>query len=174
MNIINISINKLIPYENNSRTHSTSQVNQIVASISEFGFTNPILISEEMVILAGHGRYLASKVLGSIEIPTITLKGLSESQKKAYIIADNKIAENSGWDEDLLRLELISLDDLEFDYSEIMDFKINDDLEVDNNIFEEDNNIDKEDIIKLSVECENITDKKQLKEELLSRGFKCQ
>lgn len=109
----------LIKYSNNSRTHSNEQVLQIVESIKEFGFTNPILIDEDNNIIAGHGRLMASEILNLTEVPTITLKGLTEAQKRAYIIADNSIALNSGWDEDLLQLELIALDELGFDYSNL-------------------------------------------------------
>ena len=115
MEIIYKKINGLIPYINNSRTHSEEQVNQICASINEFGFTNPILIDEKNNIIAGHGRLLASKKLGIEEVPCIVLEGLTEAQKKAYIIADNKMALNAGWDEELLKIELENLKELDFD-----------------------------------------------------------
>lgn len=105
----------LIPYINNARTHSEGQILQVVSSIKEFGFTNPILIDTDGGIIAGHGRILAAKKLKIKEVPCIILKGLTEAQKKAYIIADNKLALNSGWDEDLLRLEIEGLNDLGFD-----------------------------------------------------------
>lgn len=106
---------EIIPYVNNSRTHSDKQVAQIAASIKEFGFTNPVLIDEDGGIIAGHGRLLAAEKLGIETVPTITLKGLTESQKKAYVIADNKLALNAGWDEDLLKLEIQTLNELDFD-----------------------------------------------------------
>ena len=115
MEIVYKKVNDLIPYINNSRTHSEEQVNQIVASINEFGFTNPLLIDEKDSIIAGHGRLLASKKLGMEEVPCIVLKGLTEAQKKAYMIADNKMALNAGWDEELLKLELENLKELDFD-----------------------------------------------------------
>ena len=115
MQIVYKKVNELIPYINNSRTHSEEQVNQIVASINEFGFTNPLLIDEKDNIIAGHGRLLASKKLGMEEVPCIVLKGLTEAQKKAYIIADNKMALNAGWDEELLKIELENLKELDFD-----------------------------------------------------------
>ncbi|MDY3132353.1 MAG: DNA methyltransferase [Treponema sp.] len=115
MEIVYKKVNELIPYINNSRTHSEEQVNQIVASINEFGFTNPILIDEKDNIIAGHGRLLASKKLKMEEVPCIVLKGLTEAQKKAYIIADNKMALNAGWDEELLKIELENLKELDFD-----------------------------------------------------------
>ena len=115
MEIIYKKVQDLIPYVNNSRTHSEEQVNQICASINEFGFTNPLLIDEKDSIIAGHGRLIASKKLGMEEVPCIVLKGLTEAQKKAYIIADNKMALNAGWDEELLKIELENLKELDFD-----------------------------------------------------------
>lgn len=115
MEIVYKKVNDLIPYINNSRTHSEEQVNQIVASINEFSFTNPLLIDENDNIIAGHGRLLASKKLKMEEVPCIVLSGLTEAQKKAYIIADNKMALNAGWDFNLLSLELENLKELDFD-----------------------------------------------------------
>ena len=107
----------LIPFVNNSRTHSDEQVQQIAASIKEFGFTNPILLDEEGGIIAGHGRLQAARLLGLDEVPTITLAGLDELQKRAYVIADNKLALNAGWDAELLQLEIQNLQDKDFDIS---------------------------------------------------------
>lgn len=115
MKIVYKKVNDLIPYINNSRTHSEEQINQIVASINEFGFTTPLLIDEKDNIIAGHGRLLASKKLKMEEVPCIVLTGLTEAQKKAYIIADNKMALNAGWDFNLLSLELENLKELDFD-----------------------------------------------------------
>jgi len=98
----------------NSRTHSDEQVAQIAASIKEFGFTNPILIDDAAGIIAGHGRLMAAKRLNLNEVPTITLKGLTEAQKKAYVIADNKLALNAGWDTEALTAELRRLQELDF------------------------------------------------------------
>ena len=114
MEIVYKNVDELIPYENNARTHSDEQVNQIVASINEYGFTNPLLIDEKDNIIAGHGRLLASKKLKMKEVPCIVLSGLTEAQKKAYIIADNKMALNAGWNDELLRLELENLKELDF------------------------------------------------------------
>lgn len=102
-------VNTLIPYANNSRTHDDAQVAQIAASIKEFGFRNPILV-DGVGIIAGHGRLLAARKLGLDKVPTIDCSDMTETQKKAYIIADNKLALNSGWDTDLLSLELEELD----------------------------------------------------------------
>ena len=105
----------LIPYARNSRTHSDEQVAQIAGSIREFGFTNPILIDEDGGVIAGHGRILAARVLGLESLPCIRLAGLTQAQRRAYVIADNKLALNAGWDEDMLRLELQDLQELDFD-----------------------------------------------------------
>lgn len=109
------SVEALIPYVNNSRTHSDEQVTQVASSIKEFGFTNPILIDEHDGVIAGHGRLMAAKKLNLSEVPCIILAGLTEAQKKAYVIADNQLALNSGWDLDALRLEVETLNELEFD-----------------------------------------------------------
>lgn len=110
-----ISIDKLLPYAMNSRTHSEEQINQVASSIKEFGFTNPVLVDEQNGIIAGHGRTLAAKKLGMDEVPTICLDGLTGAQKKAYVIADNQLALNAGWDMGALKLELESLQEMEFD-----------------------------------------------------------
>jgi hypothetical protein len=107
----------LIPYARNPRTHSEAQVAEIAASIREFGFTNPILVDGENGIIAGHGRLLAARQLGMTEVPVIELAGLTEAQKRAYVIADNKLTLNAGWDNKLLSLELGELEALGFDLS---------------------------------------------------------
>jgi len=106
-----ISIDRLIPYSKNSRTHDDAQVAQIAASIKEFGWTNPILVDGTKGVIAGHGRLLAARKLGMDKVPTIELKDMTETQKKAYVIADNRIALNSGWDTSMLSLELQELKD---------------------------------------------------------------
>lgn len=113
MQVEHVQVSKLIPYANNARTHSEAQVAQIAASIRAFGFNNPVLIDEESTIIAGHGRVLAAQALEMKDVPCIRLTHLSPSQRKAYIIADNKIALNSGWDEELLKLELEGMTDIE-------------------------------------------------------------
>ena len=105
----------LIPYINNSRTHDEVQVNQIAASIKEFGFLNPVIVDAEHGIIAGHGRVMAAKKLGLITIPCLEAGHLSEAQKKAYIIADNKLALNAGWDDSILRVEFEALKEFDFD-----------------------------------------------------------
>lgn len=115
MEIIYKKVDELIPYINNARTHNDEQVSQICASINEYGFTNPILIDENNSIIAGHGRLLAAKKLKMKEVPCIVLCGLTEAQKKAYIIADNKLALNAGWNDELLKIEFENLKELDFD-----------------------------------------------------------
>lgn len=105
----------LIPYANNSRTHSDSQIKQICSSIKEFGFTNPIIIDEDNGIIAGHGRVMAAEKLGIDELPCVQVTGWTDAQKKAYVIADNKLALNAGWDESILALEFDALEELGFD-----------------------------------------------------------
>lgn len=110
-------IESLIPYTRNSRTHSDAQVAQIAASIKEFGWTNPVLIDAEGGIIAGHGRIMAGRKLGITEAPCIVLENLTEAQRRAYVIADNKLALNAGWDIELLKIELGDLKALDFDLS---------------------------------------------------------
>ena len=112
-----VPVDHLIPYIKNARTHSDEQVAQIAGSMTEFGFVNPILVGDDGGIIAGHGRLMAARMLGIKEVPTIRLSHLTEVQRRALIIADNKIAENAGWDDDLLKQELQALDGDEFDLS---------------------------------------------------------
>jgi DNA modification methylase len=132
LEVVYKKIDELIPYINNTRTHSNEQVAQIASSIKEFGFTNSILLDEKDGVIAGHGRIMAAKLLKMDEVPTITLSGLTEAQIKAYIIADNKLALNAGWDEEMLKLEIEALyemdyniDLLGFSMEELEDLDIN-------------------------------------------------
>jgi ParB family chromosome partitioning protein len=119
----------LTGYKRNARVHSDEQIDQIVNSMQEFGFTNPVLVDENDEIIAGHGRIAAATKLGLNSVPTITLEGLSESQKKALRIADNQLALNSKWDMDLLAAELPELQDADFDLALLgFDDKFLDDL----------------------------------------------
>jgi DNA modification methylase len=110
-----VSLSKLRPYTKNARTHSKKQIWQIAESIKRFGFTNPVLISDDDEIIAGHGRVEAAKVLGIDNIPTVRLSHLNAAQRRAYVIADNKLALNAGWDREVLAIELQALIDLDFD-----------------------------------------------------------
>ncbi|MGC9239811.1 MAG: site-specific DNA-methyltransferase [Acidithiobacillus sp.] len=115
--IKSVAVESLIPYARNARTHSDEQVAQIAASIKEFGWTNPILVDGDKGIIAGHGRVLAARKLGLQQVPCIELSHLSEAQKRAYILADNQLALNAGWDTELLKIELQDLDAADFDLS---------------------------------------------------------
>jgi len=115
MQIKEVEVTALIPYAKNSRTHDDAQVAQIAASIKEFGWTNPILVDGDKGVIAGHGRLLAARKLGMAKVPTIELKDMTEAQKKAYIIADNKLALNAGWDTAMLSIEMKDLEDEGFD-----------------------------------------------------------
>ena len=113
----NVPIEQLKPYENNARTHSDKQVEKIARSIEEFGFINPVLIDSNYGIIAGHGRVEGAKALGMEEVPCLFIEDLTDEQKRAYIIADNKLALDAGWDYELLQIELEELDNLNFDFT---------------------------------------------------------
>lgn len=170
------SIDELIPYVNNSRTHSKEQVQQIASSIKEFGFTNPVLLDGDNGIIAGHGRLQAAKLLKLNEVPTIQLKDLSEAQKKAYIIADNKLALNAGWDNEILKIEFEALKNADFDLS-LLGFDVKELA----NIFDplKDANIDLNDeeyrpSYSIIVNCDNEIEQERIFNELDSKGYKCQ
>ena len=110
-----VEISKLVPYANNSRTHNEKQIKKLQSSLREFGFVNPILIDRDFNIIAGHGRVFAAKEDGIKTVPCVFVDHLTEAQKKAYIIADNRLAEDAGWDKDLLSIELENLKELDFD-----------------------------------------------------------
>jgi DNA modification methylase len=112
-----ISIDKLVPYQNNARTHSPEQITKLRSSLREFGFINPIIIDKDCGIIAGHGRFIAAKKEGFTEVPCVFADHLTEAQKKAYIIADNRMALDAGWDEELLRIEIEALQAEAFDIS---------------------------------------------------------
>lgn len=117
LKVVYRNVSELIPYARNARTHSDEQIERIANSIKEFGWTNPILIDGENGIIAGHGRILAARKLGIEKVPTIELSGLTEAQKRAYIIADNRLALDAGWDEDILKLEFAELEKEGFELS---------------------------------------------------------
>jgi len=114
-NVEQWSLDDLVPYKNNARTHSEEQIDQIAASMKEWGWTNPVLVDEKGMIIAGHGRVLAARKLGVEKAPVLVAKGWTEAQKRAYVLADNKLAMNAGWDEALLKVEIEALGDLNFD-----------------------------------------------------------
>lgn len=121
-----VAVDKLIPYVNNAKQHSDGQVTKIASSIREFGFLNPVLIDADYNVIAGHGRILAAKKLGLGEVPCLFVEGLSDAQRKAYILADNRLAEMADWDMDLVQGELEELADLDFDI-DLTGFEWNDD-----------------------------------------------
>ena len=112
-------LDRLIPFARNARTHSDAQVAQIAGSIREFGFVNPVLAAPDGTLIAGHGRVLAARQLGMAEVPVIVLAHLSDTQRRALVLADNKIAMNAGWDEEMLKVELAALSEVEFDLSTV-------------------------------------------------------
>ena len=164
----------LIPYVNNSRTHSDDQVNQIAASINEFGFTNPILIDDKQNIIAGHGRVLAANKLDLDKVPTIELKGLTKAQIKAYVIADNQLALNAGWDLDVLKLELEHLQEIEFDLDLLgfddgflsVLFDGPEEVELKEESYSE--------VFNIIVECNDELDQEVIYHDLVKKGYKCQ
>lgn len=172
------NIDNLIPYANNSRTHNDEQVLQIANSIKEFGFTNPILIDEQGGVIAGHGRVLAGKKLGLKQVPTITLVGLTEAQKKAYVITDNKLALNADWDMDLLKIELNRLEEMDFDLSltGFDDFELQQLENVIDNVSEMEQNVENsvdETKYLLLVEYDSEKQLEKAFDEAQRKGFKC-
>ena len=165
----------LIPYINNSRTHSEQQVQQVAASIKEFGFTNPLLVDEQGGIIAGHGRLQAAQKMGMDEVPTIMLEGLTEAQRKAYVIADNQLALNAGWDFEALKIEMESIAEdfdlrlLGFDDQELAN--IIDGLSNDDNQLKEESYSE---VFNIIVNCENEGHQERVYNELLSKGYSCQ
>lgn len=109
------AVKSLVPYARNARTHSPEQVDQIAASIREWGWTTPVLVDEDGTIIAGHGRVMAAQKLGLEAIPVMVASGWTDAQKRAYVLADNKLALNAGWDNELLKIELDEIKTLEFD-----------------------------------------------------------
>ncbi len=139
------SVDELIPYNKNARMHSDAQVAQIAASIIEFGFTNPVLIDGEKGIIAGHGRLMAAKKLGLKKVPVVILDHLSEMQKKAYIIADNKLAENASWNEEILARELADLKENDFDL-DLIGFEDQELEKIFSSLYDKDEDQEKEEI----------------------------
>ena len=122
MDVVPICLATLQPYPKNPRTHSKKQIRQIADSIRRFGFTNPVLVSDDDEIIAGHGRVAAARLLQMASVPAVRLSHLNAAQRRAYVIADNKLALNAGWDHELLAVELQALVDLDFGIGEITGF----------------------------------------------------
>ncbi|MFM1581385.1 site-specific DNA-methyltransferase [Helcococcus bovis] len=141
-----VDINKLVPYVNNARTHSSEQINKLRSSIREFGFINPIIIDKDYGVIAGHGRIMAAKEEGIKEIPCVFVDHLNEAQKKAYILADNRMALDAGWDEELLRIEIESLEEFGFNV-ELTGFseeELSQLFDLDSGLEDDDFNVDEE------------------------------
>jgi ParB-like chromosome segregation protein Spo0J len=167
-------IQDLIPYARNSRTHDDAQVAQIAASIKEFGWTNPVLLDGENGIIAGHGRVMAASKLGEKEVPTIELSHMDDNQKRAYIIADNKLALNAGWDNQMLALELQDLSDAGYDLG-LTGFDLDEisALNGDENKDEDFKEPIDESRNLLMIECIGEQELQKLYEEMQQRGFEC-
>lgn len=175
LQIKEILIDELIPYANNARTHSDEQVAQIAASIKEFGWTNPILVDGKNGIIAGHGRLAAARKLKMVKVPAICIDSLSEPQRKALILADNKLALNADWDYDLLKLELenlneigYELDVLGFDPDELEKIMFGE-IEKEKELKEQELNATYE----IAVECQNENEQQLVFDMLTEKGYKC-
>lgn len=173
LKIVYRQVADLIPYARNARTHSDEQVTRIASSIKEFGFTNPILIDGDNGILCGHGRLAAAKKLGMREVPTIELSGMTDAQKRAYILADNKLALNSTWDYETLKIELSSLDEIGYEIG-LTGFS---DSEF-NNLFGliDENDIESAKVVEnfsVVVDFENEEEQETFFTEMKERGYKC-
>ena len=177
--IVSRKVEDLIPYARNSRTHSDAQVAQIAASVREFGWTNPVLVDGENGIIAGHGRILAARKLGMEEVPCIELAGLTDTQRRAYIIADNKLALNGGWDDELLALELGELNAADFDMALIgfdageLSAAMGLDEELDGEAPKIDEGIDYKEKFAIIVDCADEAEQQATFERLDSMGFTC-
>jgi ParB-like chromosome segregation protein Spo0J len=170
-----IAIEKLIPYVNNARTHSDEQVDQIASSIREFGFRSPVLVGKDNMIIAGHGRVLAAKKLGLKTVPYIDCSDMTEIQTKAYILADNRIALNAGWDAQMLSLEIQGLAISDIDM-QLLGFS---DKELDQYLGNAEDDVIGDEIIDdgnknlLMIECITENELQQLFDEMKERGFEC-
>jgi ParB-like chromosome segregation protein Spo0J len=172
--IEHVEIESLIPYARNSRTHSDAQTAQIAASIKEFGFTNPVLIDQEGGIIAGHGRVMAARKLKLSEVPCIRLGHLTDTQKRAYVIADNKLALNAGWDNEMLKVEFLDLGELNynleltgFDLQEIasiLDYQ---------DYIEEPEGVGYKEVFNIIVECSSEEEQEKIFNRLDTEGYKC-
>jgi len=163
-----VETKKLIPYLNNARTHSEKQITQIAASIREFGFTNPILVDRLNTIIAGHGRLAAANKLEMETVPVLRIEHMTKAQQKAYVLADNQLALNAGWDNDLLKLELAELKELDFDI-DLIGFPI---LEFSPNLPDENEEKNMEQKMVVTVSFDDRSEMEDLFQELNDRGFK--
>ncbi len=169
MNIIQQSPKVLIPYLKNSRKHSDDQIKRIENSLQEFGFTNPVLVDTNNIIIAGHARVQAALNLGYMEVPTICLDRLTPTQIQAYIIADNRLAELSEWDRDLLSEELKALSEQNFDLS-LLGWK---DFKFENSEMKLTDGQEYKARFEIVVECEDEMDQEAIYKLMISKGYKC-
>ena len=166
---------ELIPYARNARTHSDAQVAQIAASITEWGWTTPVLIDETGSIIAGHGRVMAARKLGLLDVPVMVAFGWTEAQKKAYVLADNQLALNAGWDIDLLKIEIgdldaegFNLDLIGFDQIELAKF-FDQELIFDKDLKEQ----EYKEVFNIIIECQDETEQEKIFNRLDTEGYKC-
>ena len=173
-------VEALVPYARNSRTHSDEQVTQIAASIREFGFTNPVLVDDDGGIVAGHGRVMAARQIGMTAVPTINVGWLSEHQRRAYVIADNQLALNAGWDDEALAAELSSLGEAGFDIG-LVGFS---DAEMERLLGltggsggggcdKQDHGINYQEKFAVLVDCKDEAHQAQVYEALMAKGYAC-
>ena len=169
MNIKHLQTADLIPYARNARKHDDAQVAQIAGSIKEFGFNNPVLIDKDNGIIAGHGRVLAAQKLGMNTVPIICLDHLSDTQKRAYILADNRLAEKAEWDDEMLKLELDELsEDFDLDSLGFDDYELSDDEEKKTK-----NESDLTSTLEVIAECEDEEQQKMIYDMLNKKGIIC-
>lgn len=166
---------ELSPYCNNARTHTPEQIEQIAASIREFGFINPIIIDANNGVIAGHARLQAAQSIGLASVPVLRVEHLTEAQKKAYIIADNKLALNADWNMELLNLELQELQELDFDL-ELTGFSLDEVsslLDVSDNESEELKEEEYVETFEVVIECSDESSQQKIYNKLVSEGYKC-
>mgnify|MGYP003287191320 CR=1 FL=1 len=169
------NVDELIPYARNARTHSPEQVTKLASSIKEFGFINPVIISDDGGVLAGHGRIMAAKKLGIEKVPCVIESHLTDAQKKAYILADNRLALDAGWDEEMLKLELNELKDLCFDI-ELTGFEekeLNQLVSSENEEMKLPDEVDFKQDLEIIISCESPEQQESLFNEFEERGLKC-
>jgi len=164
-----IAVESLIPYARNARKHSDEQVAQIAASIREFGFNAPVLVDSENGIIAGHGRVLAARKLGLTEVPCVRLSHLSDTQRRAYVLADNKLALNAEWDEEMLGLELTGLEEEGFDLG-LTGFS---EKELEKNEVDANNEVQIHSVFEVIAECQNEDEQNMVYNILNPKGIKC-
>lgn len=163
-----VSLSKLVPYERNAKIHGPEQVEKLKASIEEFGFLSPCLIDRDFNIIAGHGRVMAARELGMEAVPCVFVDGLTDEQRRAYILADNRLTELGEWDMDMVNVELSDLDEMGFDVS-LTGFDFENEYEEPT----ERESIGFNDTLSVVVSCDTEDDAEVIYNELTERGFKC-